>query len=168
MTSDDATFRLVHDLIDSHLTIATAESLTGGLLCSTLVNIAGASDAVRGGVCTYATELKADILGVDRAHLARTGPVDADVAFQMAQGVRTLMGADIGISTTGVAGPGPADGHEAGTVHIACVTPEGFTQREYHFTDRSRTQVRTAAVDAAITLVSDVVTRGHDEPNRVE
>ena len=91
MTSDDATFRLVHDLINSHLTIATAESLTGGLLCSTLVNIAGASDAVRGGVCTYATELKADILGVDRAHLARTGPVDADVAIQMAQGVRTLM-----------------------------------------------------------------------------
>jgi nicotinamide-nucleotide amidase len=109
---------LVAQLVAAGTTIATAESLTGGLLCATLVDVAGASAVVRGGVVAYATELKAELLGVDTDALARTGPVDGFVAEEMARGVRTRLGADVGISTTGVAGPGPADGFPAGTVFL--------------------------------------------------
>lgn len=154
---------LVQELVSRHLSIATAESLTGGGLCARLVDVPGASETVRGGVCTYATELKADILGVDRAHLARTGPVDAEVARQMAQGARRLFGADIALSTTGVAGPGPADGHPAGTVHIACAHPGGVEHRELHLRG-SRAEVRAGSVEAALDLLREVL----DVPARLD
>lgn len=144
---------LVHTLIERHLSVATAESLTGGALCARLVDVPGASDTVRGGVCTYATELKAQVLGVDPGRLARTGPVDREVALQMARGVRRLMGADVGLSTTGVAGPGPADGHPAGTVHLACVTPAGERYRELHLTG-DRAEIRAGSVQAALDLLA--------------
>ncbi|MGO3796734.1 MAG: CinA family protein [Pauljensenia sp.] len=154
MTTDVTT--LVATLIARHLTIATAESLTGGALCARLVDVPGASETVRGGVCTYATELKAQVLGVDRDHLALTGPVDGEVAIEMAAGAAHLMGADIALSTTGVAGPGPADGHQAGTVHIACHHPGGAAHRELHLRG-SRAEVRRGAVDAALDLLGDVL-----------
>lgn len=152
----DALPTLVHELVDRHLTVATAESLTGGGVCARLVDVPGASDTVRGGVCTYATELKTDILGVDRAHLALTGPVDAEVSRQMAQGARRLFGADIGVSTTGVAGPGPADGHPAGTVHIACAHPTGVEHRELHLRG-SRSAVREETIGAVLDLLAEVL-----------
>ena len=152
---------LVHELITRRLTVATAESLTGGALCARLVDVPGASETVLGGVCTYATALKADILGVDRAHLARTGPVDADVAREMAGGARRLFGADIALSTTGVAGPGPADGHPAGTVHIACAHPGGVAHRELHLRG-SRAEVRAATVEASLDLLAEVLGAGGD------
>lgn len=114
---------LVGELAARGLSIATAESLTGGALVARLVDIPGASRVVRGGVCTYATDTKASVLSVSRERLELTGPVDAEVAKQMASGARALFGADIALSTTGVAGPGSADGHEAGTVHVACAGP---------------------------------------------
>lgn len=147
---------LVHELIHRGWTISTAESLTGGGLCARLVDVPGASETVRGGICTYATELKADILGVDRAHLALTGPVDADVARQMARGAQRLFDADIALSTTGVAGPGPADGHPAGTVHIACAHPGGVEHRELHLRG-SRAEVRALTVEAALDLLGEVL-----------
>ena len=110
---------------DHSLTLAVAESLTGGQVSSSLVEIPGASRVLVGAVVAYATRIKAQVLGVDAAHLERTGPVDRDVALQMARGVRRLLGADLGLATTGVAGPGPADAHPAGTVHIAVVAPVG-------------------------------------------
>lgn len=152
----DTLSALVHELVSRHLSIATAESLTGGGLCARLVDVPGASETVRGGVCTYATELKADVLGVDRAHLARTGPVDAEVARQMALGARRLFGADIALSTTGVAGPGPADGHPAGTVHIACAHPGGVEHRELHLRG-GRAEVRAGSVEAALDLLREVL-----------
>ena len=100
-------------------TLATAESLTGGLVAAALTDIPGASAAFRGGVVTYATELKASLLGVDRGMLARHGAVYAPVAAAMAAGVRTRLGATYGVATTGVAGPEPADGQPVGTAHIA-------------------------------------------------
>jgi nicotinamide-nucleotide amidase len=99
-------------------TIAVAESLTGGLLVAELVSVPGASSVVRGGVVAYATALKATLLGVDEALLAASGPVHPDVARAMAAGVRERLGADIGIATTGVAGPDPQDGHEPGEVWL--------------------------------------------------
>jgi nicotinamide-nucleotide amidase len=100
------------------LTIAVAESLTGGLLVAELVSVPGASDVVRGGVVAYATDLKASLLGVDAALLAASGPIHPDVARQLADGVRARLGADVGIATTGVAGPDPQDGHAAGEVWL--------------------------------------------------
>jgi len=101
------------------LTVAVAESLTGGLVVADLVSVPGASAVVRGGVVAYATELKHALLGVDAALLAAGGPVQGAVAEQMASGVRARLGADLGLATTGVAGPDPQDGHPPGEVWIA-------------------------------------------------
>jgi nicotinamide-nucleotide amidase len=109
---------LIAELTGRGLTIAVAESLTGGLLVAELIGVPGASVVVRGGVVAYATELKAQLLGVDEALLAASGPIDPEVARQMAAGVRERLGADIGIATTGAAGPDPQDGHAPGEVWL--------------------------------------------------
>lgn len=127
------------------VTLAIAESLTGGQVSSSLVEIPGASRVLVGAVVAYATRIKAQVLGVDAAHLELTGPVDRDVALQMAHGVRRLLGADLGLATTGVAGPGPADGHPAGTVHVAVAAPWGQRHRELHLSG-DRSQIRCATV----------------------
>ena len=150
---------LVGELAARGLSIATAESLTGGALVARLVDIPGASRVVRGGVCTYATDTKASVLSVSRERLELTGPVDAEVAKQMASGARALFGADIALSTTGVAGPGSADGHEAGTVHVACTGPGGALHRLVHIPG-DRRAVRAGAVDAALALLREALDGG--------
>ncbi|MEV0526574.1 CinA family protein [Streptomyces sp. NPDC050439] len=105
-------------------TLAVAESLTGGLVAAEVTAVPGASHVFRGSVTAYATELKREVLGVDGTLLAERGAVDAEVALQMAAGVRKVMGADWGIATTGVAGPEPQDGQAVGTVFVAVVGPE--------------------------------------------
>lgn len=121
---------LLERLAELGWTIAVAESLTGGLVVSSLVDVPGASRAVRGGVVAYATDLKHGLLGVDQALLEAHGAVHPRVARQMARGVRDVLGrdgvaADVGIATTGVAGPDEQDGQSVGTVHIAISTPLG-------------------------------------------
>lgn len=153
---DEQVAKLIADLTRRGLSIATAESLTGGGLVARLVDVPGASHVVRGGVCTYAVDTKASVLGVSESRLTLTGPVDEQVARQMAVGVRSLFGASIGLSTTGVAGPGPADGFPAGTVHIACAHPAGVEHRLLHL-EGDRAQVRAGAIDAALTLLRDVL-----------
>jgi nicotinamide-nucleotide amidase len=123
---DDASVlaaRLIGELTRRGLTIAVAESLTGGLVVAELISVPGASAVVRGGVVAYATELKSSLLGVDAALLAARSPIDPEVARQMAEGVRWRLGrdgapADIGLSTTGVAGPDTQEGHPVGEVWI--------------------------------------------------
>ncbi|MEV6753541.1 CinA family protein [Streptomyces sp. NPDC051214] len=105
-------------------TLAVAESLTGGLVAAEVTAVPGASRVFRGSVTAYATELKHEVLGVDGTLLAERGAVDAEVALQMAAGVRKVMGADWGIATTGVAGPEPQDGHAVGTVFVAVAGPD--------------------------------------------
>ena len=102
--------QILAQLEASGRTVAVAESLTGGLVAAALTDIPGASAAFRGGVVTYATELKASLLGVDRGMLARHGAVYAPVAAAMAAGVRTRLGATYGLATTGVAGPSQRTG----------------------------------------------------------
>ena len=136
---------LLQAAADHGVTLAIAESLTGGQVSSSLVEVSGASRVLVGTVVAYATRIKAQLLGVDAAHRERTGPVDRDVALQMADGVRRLLGADVGLATTGVAGPGPADGHPAGTVHVAVVAPWGQRHRELHL-GGDRSQIRCATV----------------------
>jgi nicotinamide-nucleotide amidase len=118
---------LVAELTRRGLTIAVAESLTGGLLVAELIGVPGASVVVRGGVVAYATELKAELLGVDAALLAASGPIHPEVAKQMAAGVRDRLGADIGMATTGAAGPDPQDGHQPGEVWLGFAIGDAVT-----------------------------------------
>jgi nicotinamide-nucleotide amidase len=106
-------------------TLAVAESLTGGLVAAEITTVPGASQAFRGSVTAYATELKHQLLGVDAALLRQRGAVNAQVAAQMAVGVRKALGADWGVATTGVAGPEPQDGQPVGTVFVAVDGPFG-------------------------------------------
>ena len=130
-------------------TVATAESLTGGLVCATLVDVSGASLVVRGGVVAYQPDLKTDLLGVDADLIAHEGTVNAEVAEQLALGVRTRLGATWGLGTTGVAGPGPAEGHRAGTVHVAVAGPDEVLSRRL-LLDGDRDEVRRSAVRAVL------------------
>lgn len=128
-------------------TVAVAESLTGGLLAAALVQIPGASQVFRGGIVAYATDLKATLLGVPRPLLDRYGAVHADVAAAMASGVRGRLDATFGVSTTGVAGPDPADGQPVGTVHIAVSSPQGVTACAFGFAgDRAAIRQQTVVM----------------------
>ncbi|WP_309134515.1 CinA family protein [Cellulomonas sp.] len=140
------------------LTLAVAESLTGGQVAATLVDVPGASAVLRGGVVAYATDLKASLLGVDPALLAERGPVDPDVARAMADGVRARLGADVGLATTGVAGPGAQDGHPAGTVHVAVTAPDGAVTRALLLTG-DRAAVRAGATAAVLALAVQAAAR---------
>jgi nicotinamide-nucleotide amidase len=132
--------------------IAVAESLTGGLLAGALTDVPGASAVFRGGVVAYATELKAALLGVDRALLAAQGAVSAEVAGAMAAGVRERLRATVGAATTGVAGPDPAEGKPAGTVYIAACAGEKTRVRRLALTG-SRAAIRAETVREALRLV---------------
>ena len=92
--------------VAKHLTVATAESCTGGLLGDLITNISGSSDYYLGGVVSYAYSAKETLLGVDHDLLVREGAVNAEVAQQMARGIRQRLGSDVGIGITGIAGPG--------------------------------------------------------------
>ena len=136
--------------------VGTAESLTAGLVVAALVDIPGASASVRGGIAAYATDVKASVLGVDRELLDRVGAVDADVARQMARGARRVLGADVGIATTGVAGPDAQDGQPVGTVHIAVATPEREIVETLSLTG-GRHDIRVATVAAALGLCASLL-----------
>lgn len=132
-------------------TIGTAESLTGGLVVAALVDVPGASAHVRGGVVAYATDLKASALGVDPVLLDRQGPVDPVVAAQMAEGARRILGADVGVATTGVAGPDAQGGNPVGTAFVAVATPSGAVGSALRLAG-SRDDIRRATVRGALEL----------------
>jgi nicotinamide-nucleotide amidase len=150
--ADDLATEVIQTLTLSGLTVATAESLTGGLVAAALTDVPGSSNAFRGGVVAYATELKAQLLGVDPGMLERHGPVYAPVAVAMADGVRHRLGATIGVATTGVAGPGPQDGHPAGTVHVA-VSLSGDTVVRTMALQGNRDEVRRLTVERVLGLL---------------
>jgi len=144
----------VHRLVERRETLATAESLTGGLVASTVVEIPGVSSVFRGGLVVYATDLKHALAGVDEQLLAERGPVDPDVARALAAGARERCGADWGVATTGVAGPEPQDGVPVGTVYVAVAGPAGDAVRELRLTG-SRAEVRIGSVTAVLNLLTD-------------
>lgn len=143
--------RLLKLLKDNNYSIACAESLTAGLVCATLCDIAGASQVVAGGVTTYQTRTKREIMGVSSSRLEETGAVDSVVAEQMAQGAASLFGTEVALATTGVAGPGSQDGHSAGCVFISVITPAGAATTELSLSG-SRLQIRLATVAAVLEL----------------
>ncbi|MBI4940782.1 MAG: nicotinamide-nucleotide amidohydrolase family protein [Actinobacteria bacterium] len=167
--AEDDVARLAREVVTTltarGLTLATAESLTGGLLAARVVDVPGASAVLRGGVVAYATDLKHRLLGVDADLLAARGAVDPDVAAAMAHGVRERLGADVGVATTGVAGPDPQDGHPAGTVFVAVSLAPALAARGGGagrvvplLLAGDRAAVRTATVAQALGLVVALVT----------
>ncbi|MFJ9113141.1 CinA family protein [Streptomyces sp. NPDC102283] len=135
-------------------TLAVAESLTGGLVAADLTSIPGASRSFLGSVTAYATPLKRDVLGVDGGLLAERGAVDPEVARQMAAGVRRVLGADWGVSTTGVAGPEPQDGQQVGTVYVAVAGPSGIEKVTALRLNGERAEIRTESVRRALELLA--------------
>ncbi|WP_406464812.1 nicotinamide-nucleotide amidohydrolase family protein [Streptomyces sp. NBC_00111] len=152
MTSGAA--RVLLRLQERGETLAVAESLTGGLVAAELTSVPGASQAFRGSVTAYATSLKRDVLGVDGALLAERGAVDPAVARSMAAGVRRVLGADWGISTTGVAGPEPQDGKPVGTVFIAVSGPGGVQKVAELRLNGGRADIRKGSVRSLLELLS--------------
>lgn len=141
--------RVVALLRERRETVATAESLTGGLVCAALVDVPGASEVVRGGVVAYAADVKTTILGVDADLVRREGTVHPEVARQLAVEARRRLDATWGLGTTGVAGPGAAEGHPPGTVFVAVAGPDGVTSTALALPG-GRSQVRTSTVAAVL------------------
>lgn len=152
--------KAVKSLAARGLTVAFAESCTGGLLTKLITDISGASAVLPGGVCSYSNEIKNRVLGVDAALLARCGAVSEPVALCMARGVRRLMGADIGVGTTGIAGPASDNTEKpVGLVYIALALPGGrYVCREYHFTG-TRAEIREQTAAAALSHLNRCLAR---------
>ncbi|MET0424479.1 MAG: CinA family protein [Actinoplanes sp.] len=144
----------VRRLVDRGETLATAESLTGGLVAATLVELPGVSAVFRGGFVVYATELKHALAGVPADLLAERGPVDPDVAVALATGARERCVADWGLATTGVAGPDPQDGKPVGLVYVAVAGPFGATVRELKLAG-NRAVIRAESVTCALALLDE-------------
>ncbi|MGO1410011.1 MULTISPECIES: CinA family protein [unclassified Microbacterium] len=161
MTDARAAERFLAGLRARGWRVAVAESLTGGLVTSALVEVPGASVSLVGSVTAYETSLKHDVLGVDARLLAEHGPVHPDVAAQMAAGVRRVLAVDgrepeVGLATTGIAGPQSPDGQPVGTVHIAVAAPSG-PLAESHVFSGTRAEIRAQAVAAVLRLALDVL-----------
>lgn len=122
--------------------------------------IPGASETYRGGVVAYATVVKRDVLGVSEETLTSYGAVSAECASEMASGVRSLLGTDYAVSTTGVAGPADQDGKPVGLVYIAIAGPDGVATNEVHL-DGDRAQIRAQAlVEALFTAMATIMDSG--------
>ncbi|TLP75529.1 CinA family protein [Nesterenkonia sphaerica] len=176
---------LVQRLGHRGLTIATAESLTAGALASRIADVPGASVAMLGGVVAYSNGVKENVLSVDADLLETHGAVDGEVAAQMARGGAQACAAEIGVSTTGVAGPEPHQGKSVGTVYLGFYVAPGVVERlglscpaqssaaesvteqgalaGYRLLDLDgdREAIRWASVEGALQLVNDLL---HTEP----
>ncbi len=147
----------VRVLRERGLTIATAESLTGGLVCAWLTSVPGSSAVVLGGVVAYATSAKELLANAPAQVIAAHGAVAEPTAAAMAAGIRSRLGADLGVATTGVAGPTQQDGHPPGTVYVALAWSGGQVVRSFAGDERlsgDRRAVRAATVRAALEMVS--------------
>lgn len=138
-------------------TLATAESLTGGLLSGAVTSVPGSSAAYVGGLVTYATDLKVRLLGVPAALVAQHGVISRECARAMASGAAEVTGAAWGLATTGVAGPDTQEGHPAGTVFVGLHAPSGEQQDRRLELCGDRAEVRAATVAAALQLLHEVL-----------
>jgi nicotinamide-nucleotide amidase len=153
-TGDDALEAVVGGLLGSRgKTLAVAESCTGGLLAQTLTSVPGSSDWFLGGVVSYANEAKEKLLGVSPRYLEKFGAVSSAVALNMAQGVRRRFTADVGVSITGIAGPGGGTPEKpVGLVYIGLDSGETVLHQRHYF-EGNRNQVRQQAARCALDLV---------------
>lgn len=139
-------------LKEAGLTVATCESLTGGMIASTLVDVPGASGVVRGGLVTYQTDTKTLLAEVPAALIAEKGVVSAEVAQAMAEGARQRVRADIAVSATGMASPGTPEEPPAGTVFVGVSTGEGVYAIALHLAG-NRQDIRRQTVQCALRAI---------------
>ena len=139
-------------LTERGLTVATCESLTGGMICSTLVDVPGASKAVRGGLITYQTDVKTLLAEVDAALIDAHGVVSAEVARAMAEGARARLRADIAVSATGMASPGEAHEPPAGTVFVGVASDRGVRAIALQL-EGARAEIRRQTAACAIRAI---------------
>ena len=144
--------RAVTLLKEKGLTVATAESCTGGMIAAAITDVAGASRVFGTGVVSYSCDCKMKLLGVSAATLETEGAVCAATAAQMAEGVRRVGDAAIGVSVTGEAGPIAAENHPVGTVFIGYADENGAITEEHHF-EGDRAAIRRQAVEAVLVLL---------------
>ncbi len=144
-------FKLIELLLQKGKTVSTAESCTGGMVAARLTSVSGASGAFKFGAVTYCNEAKAAVLGVSTETLNEHGAISAETAKEMAEGIRKVMGADIGISVTGNAGPGAAEDKPVGLVYVGVSSENYSAVLENHF-EGDRISVRAQAADRALTL----------------
>lgn len=155
--------KLAHEVVTAlaaaHLTIATAESCTGGLVAGALTSVSGSSEVVYGGYVTYANEAKIAMVGVPFSLLREFGAVSKQVAIAMAEGAMTVAGTHLAIAITGIAGPtgGSAD-KPVGLVHFAVATVEATRHLRKAFDPNwTRDQIREASVIEALKLVRKAI-----------
>ena len=147
--------KLFYDVISAlkGRTLVTAESCTGGGIGAALTAVPGSSAVYKGGIISYTNQVKQDMLGVDPGVLLKYGAVSEQVAREMAVGVRLRLGADIGVSVTGLAGPGGDEfGNPVGTVHIGYADENGSKVFSHCFTGDRQT-VRKCAVRTALEII---------------
>ena len=143
-------------LREKKLTLAAAESCTGGLFSKRMTDLSGASEIYHGGVVSYVNEVKANVLGVSPETLDRFGAVSAETAGEMAEGVRKVCGSDLGISFTGVAGPNRDDrGNEVGTVYVGIAADQ--TKVSLLKLDGDRDTIRSLAVEQGMELLAELL-----------
>jgi PncC family amidohydrolase len=135
------------------VTVATAESCTGGAVAARIVSISGSSNYLLGGIIAYSNEAKHTLLGVSREILDTRGAVSPECALAMAEGARRAFGAGAAVATTGIAGPGGATARKpVGLVYISLATPAGTEAHEHHFPG-DRSAVIAAATEEALQLL---------------
>jgi nicotinamide-nucleotide amidase len=158
---DAAVRRLLERACDKHLSIATAESCTGGLLASLLTDVEGCSHAFERGFIVYSEDSKCELLGIAEQAIERCGAVSEEVAVAMARGAIAASHADIALAITGFAGKG----EEPGLVHFACVTRDGeCTHRPCRFGDIGRGPIRIAAIRVALEMLDEALAAAASDP----
>lgn len=162
--SDDAgslAAEVLGRLVDREGTLSTAESLTGGGLAAALTDVPGASRSFVGGVVSYATSVKTDLLGVSEDLVSEHGVVSAECAIAMAEGARRQLGSTYALSTTGVAGPAAQEGHPPGTVFVGVAGPETSSAVALNLSG-DRAEIREATCLAALRALQGVLSQ--EEP----
>ncbi|HEX2910633.1 MAG TPA: CinA family protein [Chloroflexia bacterium] len=143
-------------LRERHLTLATAESCTGGLVGNRLTNVPGSSDYYMGGIISYDNRIKHGVLGVPTEILETVGAVSRECALAMAEGTRRVLETDLGISTTGIAGPGGGTPDKpVGLVYVALADGKGFNRCERYVWTADRVGNKELSAEAALRLLQD-------------
>lgn len=147
--------RVIHALIDAGLTVATAESCTGGLVAARLTDVPGSSACVMGGIVAYDDRVKRDLLGVRAETLERHGAVSAEVVEEMAAGARARLGVDLAVAVSGIAGPGGGSAEKpVGTVYL-CLYNGATYRTMLRCVSGAREQVRTWSAEIALAMIEE-------------
>lgn len=147
---------IIEVLKKHNYTIATAESLTAGLISANIADISGASSFLKGGVCSYTKEAKCELLGLNMDDINNYGVYSRETALQMARGIKNKLSSDVAVSTTGVAGPGSDEGVLAGTVYFGFIIKDKEYSECIRF-DGSRNEVRQRAVEFVLKKIIELV-----------